>query len=225
MLKPFFVFPKLIYLHEFEKKHEDGKISTHQLYSLDWSKFNIEIEKDFRERIDKSIYKGMSYYGALPEKWETTLHSFIFSLNSNYLQEIRSNIIIANTGWSTPRPFDTMIRDICLGPYIESIYVAFRLLGDCVFDIDDGYFSRKLYRKIATQLMLVKFWTHQTGRGLIEDHARMSILDECLKLEMVSKEYKDYVSQFLKDYREYHEQCDNEFYKHNANIKNGLPEA
>jgi len=144
MLDKVFVFPCLIYIGEVSKTWADGKLTTHQMFKLDWDKFDTEIQKEFHLSIDETLYKGMPYYKALPGKWEDVIRSFVFSLNTDYLTEIRSCITEANKGWSTSRRFDTAIREICLAPSISYIWVAFRLLADCIFDQEKQLFSRDM---------------------------------------------------------------------------------
>lgn len=72
---------------------------------------------------------------------------------------------------------NTMIREVCLRPAIEFVWCSFYLLCDCVYDKETNYFCRKDRTKISRYILSYRFWCHQTGRGLLEDHAHFEKLE------------------------------------------------
>jgi len=65
--------------------------------------------------------------------------------------------------------------------------------------------------------LLIKFWTFQTGRGLIHERTKLEQLEHFIetcqidgeyathKIITVSKAYYDYVRSFLKEYNAYYD--------------------
>jgi hypothetical protein len=64
-----------------------------------------------------------------------------------------------------------------LTPAIEHIFVAFYLLGDCVYNEKSfGYDHDFPYACI----LAYKFWMYQTGGGLVWDHSHGGRIDWCI---------------------------------------------
>jgi len=101
----------------------------------------------------------------------------IFAIPQTYMTEIHRCVHLALFEWGTNRPFDIMIRKICLEPAISYIFVSFRLIADCLYDKKTNYFYRGEDKIFATQAMLYKFWSFQTGCGLIKKHAHFERLN------------------------------------------------
>ena len=94
----------------------------------------------------------------------------MFALDGGYLNEIRRCSQQAVQEWNVPRPFDTIIREMCLNVPQSYVNVSFSLLSDCIFDEGKGYWDRGNRRESAC-IMLYKFWCHQSGRGLLTDRS------------------------------------------------------
>ncbi len=181
-----FLFPSLVYQRDFVikgppasegdsdkgfvvKSSKPGWTKKVRLYKLDWD--NIELEKEKRHK----KWRGeqwpdikVPYIRTLPEEIDEELKNYVFALDKGYLNEIRRCSQQGLHEWNVPRPFDTVIREMCLEVPQSYIKVAFGLLSDCVLDEETGYWEHGNRRVIAC-LMLYKFWCHQTGRGLLID--------------------------------------------------------
>lgn len=172
-----FIFPHLVFLRDASFKSWSESKTT-KIYKLDWDSFDEAILKRHIARNAKcwpdtkfqSVQKFDSYY-------ETLLHSLRFAIPNNYLTEIRRMTQMAMSEWGTSRTFDTDIREMCLGPAIECIRVAFNLISDCAYDENTNYFLRVNNKYLLAPLMLFRFWQHQTGSGLIADHSGFNKLE------------------------------------------------
>jgi hypothetical protein len=56
---------------------------------------------------------------------------------------------------------------MCLETANAHVMVAFSLLADCMYDAKKQYFCRGFLKQLYRTTMLYKFWSHQTGRGLL----------------------------------------------------------
>jgi len=165
------LFPQFIFQEEVTLR--DSKIP---LYKLNWD----EIDKIRRERYIKDIpddvinapVDNLYPFTTLPAPYNKWVKDMLFVIPSKYMEEIRRNARIGIIEWSQVRPFDTMIREICLEPAKQYIYVAFRLIVDCMYNKDTQYYYRGPDKAYATQALLYKFWSLQTGSGLIKDNAQ-----------------------------------------------------
>lgn len=175
-----FIFPHLVFLKDVSfKSWSDSK--TTKIYKLDWDSFDEAILKRHIARKAncwpstefKLVQKFDSYY-------ETLLHSLRFAIPNDYLTEIRRMTQMALSEWGTSRTFDTDIREMCLGPAIECIKVAFKLIADCAYDENSNYFLRVNNKYLLAPLMLFRFWQHQTGSGLIADNSGFDKLESKL---------------------------------------------
>jgi len=130
-----------------------------QLFKLDWKNFDLD------------------FLPILPNQYDELISGLVFSLNEKYLHEIHHSARMAFIERSRHRGFDTAIRDVCLTPVDAYIYVAFRLICDCVFDEEKKYWREHDWvRTIAPHAMLLKFWYRQTGDGLLWEKAQMDRL-------------------------------------------------
>lgn len=165
------------------------------VYSLDWTKCDEQKERLFNNW--KSTYysdKDIWYIPTLPNPYDILVKNFQFIIDGKYLREINRNSYNAFYEWNFQRNFDTIIREMCLEPAFSFVQVAFRLLGDCLYNSETNYYERdNILRLIAPKLMLYKFWSHQTGRGLLKKlslfdtfkESKYSSNDEIIKLSKI----------------------------------------
>jgi len=166
------LFPRFVFQEEVTLR--DSKVP---FYKLHWD----EIDKIRRERFVKSIADGVEGipvenlypFTTLPHPYNKWVKDMTFAISNTYMEEIRRYARLGIFEWSRHKPIsDTMIRDICLEPAIQYIYVAFRLIVDCMYDKKVQYYYRGPDKAYAPQALLYKFWSFQTGSGLIKDHAQ-----------------------------------------------------
>lgn len=183
------LFPKL----KFQKKvniHGTGWDKDTVIYTLDWSKTDEQKERLFNSwKTNNHPDKKVWYVSTLPEPYDTLIKNLQFTIDGKYLREINRMSHNAFYEWNMQRSFDTMIREMCLEPAISFAQVAFRLLGDCIYNSDTNYYERdSTLRLIVPHLMLYKFWAHQTGRGLLREHSMFSKLENKPKLKKETEE-------------------------------------
>lgn len=215
MIKSFYLyFPTFIHQGEvnFEKGNRTGARKNTSIFSLDWSKKEVQMQERNRSNVDK--FRGLPYID-LPEKWDNYLKTKLFVIPVNYLNEIRHQSLQALMEWNrSPLSFDTMIREICISPAKSHITAAFKLIKDCGYDSDTKYYSRNtLDIDLLDHIMIYKFWSGQTGRGLLWRNAELDNLEQWVKdacdknidhlLDRVTK-VKEFLSD-MKSYEEYRE--------------------
>lgn len=158
------LFPTLIRVGETSfKSWSDSEKAATSLYQLSWD----PVDKIKTDRWNKGDFPG-----TLPEKYDSWVKDMTFAIPQHYLMEVRRTARLSVLEWCTSRPFDTMVREICLEPAVSYAYVSFRLVADCLYDSDTNYFYRGNDKILAPQAMLYKFWSHQTGRGLLRAFSR-----------------------------------------------------
>lgn len=163
------LFPHFIHQGEVSFKSWSDSQKTTDIYKLDWD----PIDNTRKERCLKDADTSeVIFPGTLPEPYDSWVKDMLFAIPNMYMEEIRRCARLALIEWGASRPFDTMIREICLEPAIYYVYVSFRLIADCLYDEKTEYFYRGEDKSFATQAMLYKFWSFQTGWGLIRDHAQ-----------------------------------------------------
>jgi len=150
------------------------------VYSLDWS---------------AQVFAG----NKLPGIWDTKITELQFMLSPQYLKEIYDNVDQASLEWSSHRPFDTMVRDFCVAPAIAHVYVAFKLICDCVYDPETRFYSRDSARILFPHAMCYKFWMNQTGCGLVQDHPYWHRVECYATGNFLSTKIQEDVNQFIKD--------------------------
>lgn len=182
-LRRSFVFPRLVSLGEVKFKSWSQQDTT-TLYKLDWDSFDQEIDRRHQEWNRQAWpSENLSITQQFVEPYESLLKNFRYTIPQHYLEEIRRSTQKALMEWNQERHFDTNIRDLCLGPAIAHIKVAFELLCDCLYDEKTNYFLRSQFKHIAfVPLHLIRFWQHQTGAGLILDRAEFLKVEEALSL-------------------------------------------
>lgn len=190
-------FPELVYdrdVHMASRSTAPIGSGSHQiqLFRLDWTKMEsalLQKHKDWQAQIltksDKwnvAKKQQVQFVPGLPQPYLSIVDGFKFALNANSIKEIRRCVRCAFDEYQIIRPFDTGIRDMLLNPAISYISCAFKLLTDCLFDEVTNRWSRKIPLKmIASQAMLYRFWSHQTGSGLVREHADLDRLREVQK--------------------------------------------
>lgn len=172
------MFPRLVRQGETTfKSHSDSNKST-DIYKLNWAPMDEAREYRWIQRNGNGPYTSdqtfylMKYPGTMPKEYDDWVKGLLFAIPRHYLDEIRRTANMAVIEWGKERGFDTMIRDVCLEPAINYAYVSFRLLADCIYDPETNYFYRHANKIITSQALLYKFWSGQTGWGLIRAHAR-----------------------------------------------------
>lgn len=190
------VFPNLVRIGEAPLKNRTTKDSKQlSIYCLDWSSVR-----------DRGI--GLN---ALPKNYSDMVDNFEFAISDSYLDQIRKSAREAVEVWSGRYPFDTMIREICMEPAADHVWVAFRLLEDCLYDKEEQWHSRKAERNFACEAMLMKFWMHQTGRGLVWEKSKMDKIES--RFNYLSDDQKQSAhileENFVVKTKEYHKKvCD-----------------
>ena len=195
------LFPRLV--HQGEAPLKDSKLP---LYTLDWN----PIDKTRRDRYVKSIVdevKGIPIdklypFTTMPPPYNKWIKGLFFVIPHNYMEEIRRCARLGVIEWSTARPFDTMIKGICLEPAIDYIFVAFRLLADCVYDKKTEYYYRGKDKIFIAQALLYKFWSFQTGSGLIKDHAQFKRLECYRNVGLDTPELEEFIKAINKHEKE-----------------------
>jgi len=174
MYKPssVFVFPHLTFLKDVSFKSWSEQNKTTKLYKLDWDSFDCAILKRYIEWNEK-YWPGMPlpFIHKFDDYYENLLQSLKFAIPNHYLTEIRRVTQKALLEWNQERHFDTCVRDMCLGPAIKFIQVAFRLIADCTYDENTNYFFRANNKYLLDHMLMFRFWQHQTGSGNLEDHS------------------------------------------------------
>lgn len=173
-------FPKLVYLRDvsFKSWQEKGKTA---LFKLDWSEKERRFKQNFEKMIETKKDKvnvDYSDFLDLPAVLDEWLKSFHFAIPSNYLTHIKTSTRSAVFERNLQYSFDTMIREICLIPAEAHIYVAFSLIDDCKYDLKTNYFYRREDSFLLKHTLLYKFWSGQTGRGLLWEKAKLDKLEQ-----------------------------------------------
>jgi len=166
-----------------DKKKEDDwyKWMARKTDRLNSSSNSIYANDDDKSTVNVNVNSFRPFPGTIPEEYDNWVKNLVFAIPRNYIKEIRRCARLALVEWCTERNFDTMIRDICLMPAIAYTYVAFRLIADCAYDPKKNYFYRGDDQTIMPQAMLYKFWSYQTGRGLVQDHSYFKKITWLLK--------------------------------------------
>lgn len=176
MIKSFkLIFPTLKHEGEvsFDKGNRTGARKNTSIFSLDWSKKEPKLQETIPNAMKHITFKD------LPDKWDEYVKSRIFAIPVNYLDEIHHHSQQAASEWNrSPLSFDTMMRDICISPAKGHVTAAFKLLWDCVYDVETEYYSRNFLDQLTLDhLMIYKFWSGQTGRGLLWKNAEMDEIE------------------------------------------------
>ena len=214
-IKEGLVFPKLRFIEKIELKRGDFKSKEVPLYSLDWEyKERKCLERHLRWNSECWPNIHIPFMPDLPRIYDNYVKSLVFAIPNSYHSEIVRNSRRGLEEWDVKRKFDTVVRENCLGPAIEHIYVAFYLLSDCIYDRNEKYFDRNPNTILARYCLPYKFWSHQTGRGVRREHARIHNLETLIQhganldkpaLENFLRSLKDYEEEFDKAYQPIYE--------------------
>lgn len=202
-------FPTLSHQGEVHFKSWSDSNKTTELYKLDWNHVDTRKKEHFIKNRNTNP-PANEFPGSLPEPYDTWLQGLTFAIPVHYLEEIRRSARMSCMEWGVERHFDTMIREICLEPAISFAFVAFRLIADCIYDSETNYFYRSDDKIIVPQALLYKFWSFQTGRGLVRDHSWFHKIEWILKDP--SMENYATISKFIKAIDSYEEHL-NDIYK------------
>lgn len=172
-------FPELKYEGKRNFKSWGSSKQT-SIFSLNWKSFDSSLIIDHHIWVDQ-CGKSIKFTEALPHKYEKWLNGFLFSIPENYLNEIIRCSRIAMMEWSRALPFDTNIREMCMETAETYIKIAFKLIADCAYDSKKNYFYRGVDKSILSNVMRYRFWTHQTGSGLIWKKAEFHNIQETLR--------------------------------------------
>jgi len=197
-----FYFPKFIHAGEANFKAWSDRFKKTRLYKLDWSQAeNYKEDKYYKWAKERDI--KAKYTGELPVKYDEWLKNITFAIPEHYMYRIKDFSQKANFGWCDKYPYDTSIRELCLKPAISYVEVAFKLIADCPYNEETNYFYRGDDRILIAHAALYKFWSFQTGRGCVEDHADFRRLEYIVKKGMAKPEFKTMVRKFLSAIKRY----------------------
>ena len=191
MYKPVtaFIFPHLVFLKDVSFKSWSEQNKT-KLYKLDWDSFDEAILKRHVEWNAKCWPSTkFSFIQKFDLYYEGLLQSLRFAIPNHYLTEIRRVTQTTMTEWGINRPFDTNIKEMCLGPAIKCIQVAFELIADCAYDEQTNYFLRIDNKYLIAPLLMFRFWQHQTGPGKIGEHSNFHNLLSRIDCFKTNKNY------------------------------------
>lgn len=177
-------FPKIEFTRSMELNHNSGDSKIVNLYTLDWS------------HKEKKCNDGQS---ELPPHYEQIIKNLKFAISDNYLDEIRRSSWSSISEFNTIRKLDSSIRPIYLKPTVAYIGTAFKLLSDCIFDNDIGFYYRGDYKIIFPYLLLYKFWKNQRQipKSMLLDISNITELLTISTVENLSKEQETLINEFL----------------------------
>jgi len=174
-------FPKIKYEGSTELKSFNSESKIVNLYYLDWQR------KELKSNMNNTLQD-------LPHELNTKVKNLKFIIDTSYLNEIRRTSWQAITEWNEIRNIaDKSAKKIYLKPTASYVESAFKLLADCIFDIDTEFYYRQDDKVIIPYLLLYKFWKNQASKNLILDFA---CIPELMVKTSGSKEQR-YVDEFL----------------------------
>jgi len=205
------LFPTIKYVEamEFGKK---GEIRS--IYKLDWTFCDQTKEKKWHEWKDRCWPEsGMNFPGIMPEEYMKWMDEKLFCISATYMTEIKRNTMKVFEEWFTNRPFDTIIRDMCLLPAISHTMVAFKLIEDCIYSPSTKYYDRHGSNIILSYAMLFRFWIHQTGRGCVERHSDFKRLEDIGKIDHLESIELKQIKEFFKSIEQFKKGMEKEMAK------------
>jgi len=198
-----FVYPRLI-LEDYnitslpDKPTQGNIVARYPMYRLDWDKQEEDIRNRFHDHTARRRNPRWDYTPTLPEPYDTIVKAAVFAVNRDFLTEIRQNTQRAWAEFHTHRHLGASnLSELGWGPGIEHIWYAFYLLGDCAYDSETEWFVRGPKKTILQFAMPFKFWGHQTGDGMIWDHAKLDRLRKWNKAWNNSDEEEAEINDFL----------------------------
>lgn len=197
-------FPKISYLGDAPIRHK-----TVPLYLLNWDgqehkiiaawEAELAASRGFYES-DPEWAKGrMELKWYLPEPYLTMIKEARFAMTPAYLTGVQRMSKYAMEIWNDSWPYDTNIRELCLTPTVKAVWCAFTLLQDCLYNEEHAYYERSVARReIILASMVHRFWNHQTGSGLIWDHAELDRVVEMSKNPAIPVEDQQELKKFVR---------------------------
>jgi len=181
--------PKLIHLKEKAVviNETTQKVSNLHRYRLDWNDVDQRKFREYQTWVNdhwkQAFPEELTGQGpsTLPDVYDSYISGLEFAIPKSYMDEINyfSQLFVSDR--MRNRPFDTIIRDMCLQASTAMINCAFKLLADCIYDKVKLCFWRgdeTLDKWSAKSLMMYKFWRLFTGRGLVFEHACLDHLQK-----------------------------------------------
>ena len=228
-------FPDLIILDEIPNEKKIGDYKTLLVCKLDWNqldnyrikkskewflKFLLEERTKDEERVFKLILDEYDWESELyPNKFKKDISILdSFNMPKTYYDEIKHFENLALGEWNRKRIFDTIVREACLSPAIESVYLYFYLIKDAIHlwnrNPVDEYHHELI--DIVVSVSLFRFWKGQTGVDLVKSRALGGVnkesklyrrlydaYDECIDLSIVpsrdEKELHNLVKSRMRD--------------------------
>lgn len=159
---------------EIPKDHNPQNQKKIQLY-----KFEIQKPKlypptvridEYEDGVEIFIDKYSDGYD-LPSEYDELVNKAVFALPAKAVTTIKFLLNQAESHWDMPmyKGYDTCIRESFLSITKVMIEKAIMLLCDYHFDPETKYYSRvpeHLPKHVLRNLMIYKFWSGRTGRGL-----------------------------------------------------------
>jgi len=226
-------------LKERHEKWREGQEKLIEEASMLKCTGNKEYLKDSFASVNKEILKesercdnvrmplAYEYFPALPPDEMKHTDETLYALTDNYRKEIIRNSKRAVEERNIERSFDTMIRDICQEPCESHVFVAFRLLADCVYDSETKNFSRDYdFRHMLPKWLLYRFWIEQTGRGVAYNRAGLYKMRDSLEdagwRKNQSEDSLKRLERYLSRMEKHYEDLENHMFGRNGNPDDGI---
>lgn len=181
--------------------------------------YNVDPKVKGRAPVEELALYKLDWEGfeKLPEPYEQQVQNLKFAISTQYKTEIFHSKTQAVAGWDRYYPFDTSIREMCLGPAIAFTKVAINLIWDCVYNEENRVYASNDNWWLRNAMMY-KLWLHQTGRGCVARNANIPNLEDLLswhkQREKISENTED-LEKFIKTIRN----LENQIYRPKNEIK------
>lgn len=166
------LFPSLRFVSDKQiVAHSSSKPKKVSLFRLDWTGFDSIISRRITQKTEQ----------ALPNKYEQYIQSRLFALTENHLRKIchYSNLAVAEfaSERQTNAGFDADVWEICLNVSTALAATSFKLLCDCLFDEQTGYYARDPMSHIAFNIFALRFWTEQSADKIAWKGAELHLME------------------------------------------------
>lgn len=152
-------------------------VARYSMCVLDWERQEDVVRLRFEQHDARKNNPDWVYTPTLPEPYDTIVKAAVFAINKDFLNEITRNVQCAWKEFNTWRRLGSSnLSELGWGAGIEHLWYAFYLLGDCAYDSETNWFVRGPKKSILQFAMPFKFWGHQTGDGMIWEHAKLDRL-------------------------------------------------
>lgn len=209
-------FPRLNFVGNVDMRQWKDTNKVADCYKLDWSGKEEKVAKGLEEWVGKT---GVSFDTTttlcvpdFPVEYDEWLKDLTFVVSRAYVEEIRRNARRCVEEWNVPRPFDTIARELCLAPAIKHAYTAFYLVSDCAYDQEEKFYYRGDRKALIPHMMAYKFWTFQTGSGVVECNSDIGRLAKLLNKPTIGAGEKREIESFLEAIEAHQHQVD-KFYE------------